>query len=92
MRPARLARRAARLVGIDGDAFLPRSCGRLATPSRLGIILMIAAANSAFWVSAVALASVAAGIELNPALLAGLGLVIMVLSLVGLAITMADRP
>lgn len=91
MRPARLARRAARLVGIDGNALLPHARGLFVTPSRLGIILMIAGANSAFWVSAIALVSVAAGIELNSGLLAGLGLVVMVLSIIGLAITTADR-
>lgn len=46
--------------------------------------------NTAFWISAIALACAAAGIELSAALLAGLGGVIIVLSVVGLAITMVE--
>lgn len=90
MRPARLARRAARMVGIDADALPHRSRSVLLTPSRLGIILIIAGLNTAFWISAIALACAAAGIELSAALLAGLGGVIIVLSVVGLAITMVE--
>lgn len=84
MTPARLFRRAGPVAGVDNDALF-------FTPSRLGIIFIIAGLNSLVWVSAMALVSVAAGIEPNTGLLAGLGLVIIVLSIVGLAMTTVDR-
>jgi hypothetical protein len=53
--------------------------------------LIVAALNSALWLSAIALVGAAAGFSIEAAELAVVGLLILLLSDVGLTILMADR-
>jgi hypothetical protein len=53
--------------------------------------LIVSALNSAMWLSAIALVCAAAGISIEASDLAGVGLLILLLSDVGLTILMANR-
>lgn len=91
MKGARLASRTAQLTRND-HAALPVRLSEVGTVfAKLGVILLICAINSAFWMASVLLVCHAAGIEVSAHFLTVLGAVIMATSFVGLSILMLER-
>jgi len=83
------SREAVRLVRSDGVAAGTRT--KRIRAFKLGVIVLAAAANSAFWVVAILLAGRVTGIEINAYALAVFGLVTMAVCVFALAIFASDR-
>ena len=59
--------------------------------SRLGVIVLIAGISSGFWVAAIMLWCYAFGIDMDTSYLAAFGLIVMAISVAGLAILTLER-
>jgi hypothetical protein len=59
--------------------------------SRLGVILLIAGINSGFWVLAIMAWCYAFGIDVDTSYLTAFGLIVMAISVAGLAILTLER-
>ena len=83
--------RTARLPRNDGAAFSDRAREMVIVSSRLGAILLVAGVNSGFWVAAIMLWCYAFGITTDTSYLTAFGLVVMAISVAGLAILTLER-
>lgn len=59
--------------------------------ARLGVILLIAGINTGFWVLTIMLGGYAFGIDIDTTSLAALGLIVMAISVAGLAALTLER-
>lgn len=91
MKGARLTLRTAQLTRND-HAALPVRLSEVGTVfAKLGIILLVSAFNSAFWVASVLLICQVTGMDVSANFLTTLGAVIMGTSFVGLSMLMFER-
>lgn len=75
----------------DGAAFSDRAREMSIVSSRLGVILFVAGINSGFWVLAIMLWCYAFGIDMDTSYLTAFGLIVMAISVAGLAILTLER-
>lgn len=83
--------RTARLTRNDGAAFYDRPREMLIVSSRLGAILLVAGINSGFWILAIMLWCYMFGINMDTTYLTVVGLIVMAISVAGLAVLTLER-
>ena len=82
--------RAARLARNDGAAF-DRTSEMSILSARLGMIVLGAGINAGFWVLAIMLGGYAFGIDIDTTSLTAFGLIVMAISVAGLAALTMER-